>query len=429
MSLLRSKDKTDHPKLMVVTSGMFGNVLEWYDFALYGFLAVVLSELFFAPGGGVVSLMGTYLIFASGFLMRPLGAWLFGYIGDVFGRRKALLLSVLLMGIATFLLGVLPTYATVGVWAPVFLVLLRLLQGLSVGGEFSTSVTYMVEQAPTKLRGFFGSFANIGSMGGMLLGAGAAALVTTVLSHDALTSWGWRIPYLFGGVLGVIAILIRRHMPTSVMHEKEKRHSQKTPLRQALEHNRSELAEAITMSMGYAVFFYLVLVYLPTYANEFLNMSLDVALQLNTAAIVFAIFLIPIAGYVSDTLVSRKYLIMGSFAASLCAVVPLFILMGTGTILQFAIVQFILTFLIAVPLGSAPALYVELFPKSDRLTAYSITFNVSLGIFGGTTPLICTWLAHTFNDQMMPAYYLMLTLTISLVGLYFMKDRRRVRLT
>ncbi|MGM0629356.1 MAG: MFS transporter [Patescibacteria group bacterium] len=420
-----SEQKITRKRLTAIFAGMFGNILEWYDFALYGFLAVILSELFFPSGNATVALLGTYGVFAAGFLTRPLGAWIFGYIGDTISRRRSLLLSVVLMGTATFLLGTLPTYAVVGIWAPILLILLRLLQGLSVGGEFSASVTYLVEQAPRASRGLFGSFANVGSMGGMLLGVGAATIVITFIPHDALILWGWRIPFLFGGILGLIALLLRRQLPDSVIHTEKKRHLAQTPLHEALSNNRYELIQALLFSLGYAVFFYIVLVYLPTYANEFLNIPIDYALQFNTAVIALVIILIPIFGYLSDTVFRRKKMIMGVMSLAAIAAVPLFSLLGAPGLFWFVVVQLTLGVFIAAVLGSAPALYVELFPKSDRLTAYSITFNVSLGVFGGTAPFIATWLIHVTGDILMPAYYAVATLLIALVALWTMIDRSR----
>ena len=408
-----------------IFAGMFGNILEWYDFALYGFMAVIISDLFFAPGSAVTSLIATYGVFAIGFFARPIGGWAFGYVGDVFGRRPALQLSVLLMGLATFLLGCLPTYASIGLWAPVLLILLRLAQGLSVGGEFSTSVTYMVERADQKRRGFAGSFANIGSMGGMLLGAGAATLATTFLPHAMLYAWGWRLPFLFGGVLGLIGIALTRHLPAIVMHKEEKRHRTKTPFADALANNRRELLEAVAFSLGYAVFFYMSLVYLPTYANEFLHVPLDKALQVNTLAIALSLIGIPLAGYVSDRFLRRRTFLMLAFSATALLAIPAFLVLAHGTFTVFSVIQVLLALIMVVPLGSAPALYVELFPKEDRLTAYSITFNVSLGIFGGTSPLVATWLIHSTGNLLMPAYYLIVTLAVSLTGLMALHDRSR----
>ena len=191
-------------------AGVVGNVIEWYDFALYGYLAAIIGRLFFPAEDATASLLASYGVFAAGFLMRPIGAIFFGWLGDTIGRGRTMLISVAMMAFPTIALGLLPDYATIGLAAPILLIVIRLIQGLSVGGEFSSSVTYMVETAAKHRRGQAGSWANVGSMSGMLLGSAAAALVTTTFSDVFLESCGWRLPFLFGGVLGLIAIALRR---------------------------------------------------------------------------------------------------------------------------------------------------------------------------------------------------------------------------
>ena len=198
-----------------IMAGFIGNVVEWYDFALYGYLAGVIAPVFFPSGNPTAGLIATYGIFAAGFVMRPLGAAVFGWFGDRFGRARTMQISVALMALPTLLLGLLPSYAQVGMLAPVLLVLVRLLQGLSVGGEFSSSATYLVETAPEARRGLTGSWANIGSMTGSLLGVGAAALVTGIATAEALSDWAWRLPFLGGAILGLAGILTRRNLHDS----------------------------------------------------------------------------------------------------------------------------------------------------------------------------------------------------------------------
>lgn len=416
--------KDIHPKALL--AGMIGNVLEWYDFALYGFLAVILADLFFPSGEGeVLALLATYGVFAAGFLMRPIGAVLFGYIGDRVSKRRALTLSIVLMGASTLLLGFLPTYQAIGIWAAVLLTLLRLLQGLSVGGEFSTSVTYVVERAPKGMRGVMGSTANVGSIIGMLLGSGAAALVTGLLPYEALISWGWRVPFIFGGVLGMLALFMQRWLPATELHEEEGRHISESPLHAAFTKNRAEVILAFLMSVGYAVFFYMPMVYLPTYAVEFAGLSLENALLINTAATAFLILLIPLFGVISDRYLRRRTLLIIGFLLAGVFAYPLFYAVLAFGIAGLVVAQFALAILVAIPLGAAPAMYVELFPKEDRLTAYSLTYNFSLGIFGGTAPIIATWLVYETGIEMMPAIYLVGTIILSLVGLSLMRDRSR----
>ncbi|HZK54211.1 MAG TPA: MFS transporter [Desulfosporosinus sp.] len=197
-----------------------GNVMEWYDFALYGFMATIIARLFFPDQSQVASLIATYGIFAAGFIMRPIGAVFFGRLGDTLGRSRAMLISVIMMVIPTFCLGLLPTYEKIGIFAPVLLIIIRLVQGVSVGGEFSSSATFLVETSPKNKRGLSGSWANFGSTLGVLLGSGMATLTITLLDDTVVMAWGWRLPFLFGGLLGCLAIYLRKGLPKSEHFQK-----------------------------------------------------------------------------------------------------------------------------------------------------------------------------------------------------------------
>lgn len=224
-----------------IMAGFIGNVVEWYDFALYGYLAGVIAPVFFPAGNPTTALIATYGIFAAGFIMRPLGAAAFGWFGDRYGRARTMQISVVMMALPTLLLGLLPSYQTAGLAAPVLLVLVRLVQGLSVGGEFSSSVTYLVETAPEGRRGVTGSWANIGSMSGSLLGVGAAALVTSLFSAADLHDWAWRLPFLGGAILGTTAIWLRRNLHESKrFREHHACREETSPLLQAFTTNRRE---------------------------------------------------------------------------------------------------------------------------------------------------------------------------------------------
>ncbi|UWN51345.1 Proline/betaine transporter [Alcanivorax sp. ALC70] len=276
-----------------VMAGFIGNVVEWYDFALYGYMAGIIADLFFPGEDSIAALIATYGVFAAGFLMRPLGSVVFGWLGDTLGRSATMLLSVSMMALPTLLLGCLPVYDTIGLWAPLLLVLIRLVQGLSVGGEFSSSVTYLVETAPRSRRGLAGSWANTGTMVGMLLGSAVAALTTSLIAQETLLAWGWRVPFLLGGILGVTSILMRRHLPKS---EEFQRHHQErpdtSPLRRALTENRLEMVQAVVFASAYGALFYLPLVYLPEWLNRFTGLPLDLALRINTFATVLLLVLI-----------------------------------------------------------------------------------------------------------------------------------------
>ncbi|MGD2171974.1 MAG: MFS transporter, partial [Gammaproteobacteria bacterium] len=247
-----------------IMAGFIGNVVEWYDFALYGYLAGVIAPVFFPAANPAAGLIATYGIFAAGFVMRPLGAAVFGWFGDRYGRARTMQISVTMMALPTLFLGILPSYEQVGILAPALLVLVRLLQGLSVGGEFSSSATYLVETAPHGKRGLTGSWANIGSMCGSLLGVGAAALVTNLFDAATLNDWAWRLPFLGGALLGSTAIWLRRNLHNSkrfLQHHQAREES--SPLLEAFTTNRRETLLALAFAASYGTCYYIAFVYLP----------------------------------------------------------------------------------------------------------------------------------------------------------------------
>ncbi|WP_432697299.1 MFS transporter [Marinobacterium sp. YM272] len=407
-------------------AGFIGNVVEWYDFALYGYMAGVLSGLFFPGEDSTASLIATYGVFAAGFLMRPLGSGVFGWLGDTIGRSTTMLISVTLMALPTVLLGCLPTYDTIGIWAPVLLVAIRLVQGLSVGGEFSSSVTYLVETAEDKRRGISGSWANTGSIVGMLLGSGAAAATTSLLDPQSLDAWGWRLPFLLGGVIGGISILLRRNLPHSEHFKRHHRERCETsPLLQAFATNRREMFQAILFASAYGVVFYLPLVYLPEWLHSQTGMPRHLALMINTGATALLLALIPLSGWLGDRYIRRTHFIAAAMLVMALAAIPLYELLGSGDIWRALLVQVSLVALIAVPLGSAPAMFVELFPASDRLSGYSVAYNLGLGVIGGLTPMTATWLIHQTGLSSAPAGLLALAAFAGFGALLWMKDGSR----
>jgi MHS family proline/betaine transporter-like MFS transporter len=407
-----------------IISGLVGNVMEWYDFALYGYMVPIISQLFFPNQNNLTSIMSTFAVFAAGFIMRPIGGIILGRVGDIKGRKTTLYISMALMALCTTLMGVLPTYQSVGLAAPVLLVVLRLVQGLSVGGEFSTSVTYMVEEAPKGSRGIFGSLANIGSMTGMVLGAAVAAGVSTFIPKESLLSWGWRLPFFLAAVLGAIGMYYTMKMPKSHLFVRGKRHKEVAPIREIWKFGRRELMQATLFCLGYTVLFYLPLVYMPTYVHSIAGMDANKALQITTIATFLLVFLIPMMAVLSDRLIRRRSILLIAFLIALVLTIPMFILAVKSYLFLFAVLV-LFGIIIAVPLGVAPATLVEWFPTRYRLTSYSVIYNIGVGIFGGSTPMICTWLIKITGNNLVPAYYLSFFIIISLVGLWLMKDRSR----
>jgi MHS family proline/betaine transporter-like MFS transporter len=416
-------------KKIAIIAGIIGNIMEWYDFALYGFMASLISRLFFPKGNPLASLLATYGIFAAGFIMRPVGSVLFGWLGDTIGRSRTMLISVALMTVPTFMLGALPTYSAVGIWAPLGLVLIRLTQGLSVGGEFSSSVTYLVETSPKGQRGLSGSWANVGSMAGMLLGSGMASIVTNAFEPAFLMKWGWRLPFLFAGVMGMVAVVLRRHIPRSEHFQNHVRErSENSPVKEAFLSNTKETIQGALFASGYGAVFYISLVYIPTWVKEYVTPATDTAMIFNTIAVGGVIFLAPLAGWFSDVFIRRTRLLALVFFLNLIAAIPLHVWMLSGDLLSIAGAQIILGILVAFPCGVAPALFVELFPTRDRLSGYSIAFNFGIGIVGGSTPMVSTWLISATGWTPAPGLYMALWAGAAVAVLLWMKDRSREKL-
>ncbi|MCB1748684.1 MAG: MFS transporter [Gammaproteobacteria bacterium] len=408
-------------------AGFIGNVVEWYDFALYGYMASFLSTLFFPGDDRLTSLLATYGVFAAGFVMRPLGSAFFGWLGDTVGRSRTMLLSVALMAIPTFALGCLPTYDTAGPWAAALLVLVRLVQGLSVGGEFSSSVTYLVETADPERRGFAGSWANIGSIAGMLLGSGAAAAVTWAWPHEVVLAWAWRVPFLVGAVLGIIGVIYNRHLPHSDhFREHEQSRDETSPLVEAFTVSLGTTLRATAFASVYGMVFYFALVYLPTWASEQAGYDLDLAMRVNVVATAVLLVLIPLSAWVSDHLVRRTRLIGLAMAGIAVAGYPLFQAMASGGSLAALVVsQGIFALLLALPLGAAPAMFVEMFPERDRLSGYSVAYNLGLGVVGGATPMIATAIIKWSGSGAAAGLLLVGAAGVGLLAVTLIRDRSR----
>jgi MHS family proline/betaine transporter-like MFS transporter len=305
-----------------IIAGIAGNVMEWYDFAVYGYFAAVIGSQFFPAKDKSSSLIAAFGVFAAGFLMRPLGSLVFGHIGDKLGRKLALSVSVTVMAVPTFLIGLLPTYETAGLTAPVLLVLLRLVQGLSVGGEYTTSDVFLVEQSAPERRGFLGSFVPLGATFGVLLGSAVSAAVTTVLDRGAINSWGWRLAFLLGLVVGLIGVTIRRQLnddraaPGGLAPAA-------APIRDAFRTRWRAILQVVGLNAAGAVAYYMCFVYVTTYLLRVDFIALSTALDINTIALlVLAMTLVPM-GILSDR-VGRRPVLLAATGGFFVLAFPLF---------------------------------------------------------------------------------------------------------
>lgn len=404
---------------------MIGNGLEWYDFALYGIFATIIGDLYFPDSDPVVSLMAAYGTFAAGFIMRPFGAILFGWIGDRMGRKTSLAISILLMAIPTACIGLLPTYDQIGLWAPALLIFIRLLQGLSLGGEFCGSITFLVEHAPPKKRGLIGSSTIFSLAAGILLGSVVATLCAELLTPEELHSWGWRIPFLVGIVIGLVGFYIRHYTDESpeFLEAKKNKKISETPVREVFKKNYKELLIAIACYLTVTVPFYTMSIFTLGFLRKFKEYSMDDSLFMNCVTMFVMMLVVPISGYMSDR-IGRKKIMLWVTIAFLILIYPTFWLLSnsTGNMMYALTAQIIMAVMVGLYAGPIPAFLVDLFPTRVRYTGIGISYNISAAIFGGTMPLVATWLIARSGYETAPAFYLMVCMLITLFALKYYKD-------
>ena len=406
----------------LVAAGAIGNILEWYDFAIYGYFAAAIGRTFFPKEDDLAQILAAFGVFAVGYFMRPLGGALVGHIGDKFGRRTALTFSVTAMALPTFLVGVLPGYDVLGVAAPVLLTLLRMIQGLSVGGEYTTSVVFMVEQAPPGRRGMLGAMAGCGAVGGILLGSATGALVTWLLPPSDMNGWGWRIPFIVGLLVGFAGYLLRRNMRETGIQKHER-----SPVVETFRSHGALLGRLAGLSAFNAVGFYLIFVYLVSWLQLADGIAPVRALEINTFNMALLLPVILVAGILSDR-IGRKPMLLVATAVAFFAALPLFWLMhhdraGLALLGQLGFVLTVGTFI-----GIQPSLMVEEVPASVRCTAVALGYNVTLGIVGGLSPLVATWLVHRTENELSPAFMIMLAAAVSFLAVRLFTENSRAAL-
>jgi MHS family proline/betaine transporter-like MFS transporter len=407
-----------------VIAGVVGNVLEWYDFALFGFFAHQIGAHFFPANDPTASLLAAFGTFAAGFFMRPVGGALFGWVGDRYGRKHALIWSVLAMAFPSFLIGVLPGAATIGLAAPVLLLVFRLLQGLAVGGEYMASAVFLVEGSPPGRRGWMGSWGPLGASAGTLLGSAAGAIVNATMPPEAVMSYGWRIPFIIGLGVGLGGLAIRRHYLERVPHQAPA----KSPLKEAFVSHWRTMLHLVALIAGISVGFYTTFVYAPTWLTQEVGVPARTALGINTLAMALSLLVIPAAGIASDRFGRRPVLLVATGIFALLAY-PLMALMGRGETGGILAGQIGLAVLVAANGGAMPATMAELAPWRVRCTVMSVAYNVGMALLGGTTPLVAEWLVSRTGARLAPAWYLAGAAGVTFVGALLLPGTARHSLT
>ena len=407
---------------LALLAGIAGNLMEWYDFGLYGVLAATLGKLFFPEAGGFIGLLSVYGVFAAGYIARVAGGTLFGHIGDRYGRRSALLISTLVMALATFFVGCLPTYATLGMLAPVLFTLFRLLQGLSVGGEFTTSLSYMIEHAPEKRRAFQGSFASMSATSGILLGSATGNLIFSVFTAEQILEWAWRIPFLISLPMGIVIMLLRRILPADSPVQEEQ--SAASPFVRVIREHPVLIVRGILLGWGPAVAFYMTAVFLSSFLATGHYLDQKTALLGQTLAITVIIACTPLSGFLADFM-GRKKIVLLSSVACLVFAYPFFLILERGD----ASVDFIAigAFAALLTIGFSPyqVWLAEQFPSNLRTSGLGMAYNVAVGVFGGTTPLLATSLVEFSGNSTAPAALIVVSSLTTVAAALLMKETGR----
>ncbi|GJF17036.1 MFS transporter [Mycolicibacterium cyprinidarum] len=410
-----------------IAASAIGNATEWFDYGLYAYGISYISAAIF-PGDAQSATLLALMTFAVSFLVRPLGGFVWGPLGDRLGRRQVLAITIVMMAGATFCVGLVPSYDSIGIWAPVLMVLLRMIQGFSTGGEYGGAATFMAEYAPPRRRGFLGSFLEFGTLAGFCMGALMMLGFSLVLNDDQMSSWGWRLPFLIAAPLGIVGIYLRTKLEeTPVFKELEDSGRQE-------ENIGSEFKDLITrywapilklggLVVALNVVNYTLLSYMPTYLESAIGLSTNMSLMVPIIGMLAMMVFLPFAGHLSDR-VGRKPLWWVSLIGLFIAVVPMFLLMSTGVV--GAIIGFAVLGLLYVPqLATISAMFPAMFPTQVRYAGFAIAYNVSTSIFGGTAPAVNDWLVTESGNNLWPAFYMMIAVVIGVIALATVPETTR----
>lgn len=398
-----------HPSFArVLTAASVGNVLEWYDWGAFAFLVTYIAANFFPSQDPTAALLSTFATFGVGFVARPVGALVIGWIGDKFGRKVALMTTIYLMAAGTVAIALIPSFHTIGIWAPVLLVTARLLQGLSTGGELGGSIAFMIEWAPANRRGFYTSFQQSSTIAGLLLGSGLAALLNTVLDSAAMADWGWRLPFIFGGILLPVGIWMRGTIEETPIYRKAQALSVPPP-KASIGASTRMVLNAIGLGICWTSCQYLILTYMATYTAKFGGLTQTEALWSNTLGLVVAMAFTPFWGYISDRIGRRPLLLLVNIFFMAAGYVAFSFIASMPGLAWIMVTQCLLAIFMAIHTGVGPSAIAEIFPTHSRSFLASMAFALVVTIFGGFSPYIATWLIQHTGSAVSPSIMLALT--------------------
>jgi MHS family proline/betaine transporter-like MFS transporter len=402
-----------------------GNALEWFDFLVYGFFAVIIAKLYFPATNPTISLLATWATFGVGFLTRPLGGIVLGAVADRVGRKSALTLTISLMAVGIAFVAFSPTYQSIGIAAPILMLVGRLIQGFSAGGEVGCATAFLVEYAPPKRRGYFGSFQMVAQAIASLLGSLFGAVLTRSLSPEHLYSWGWRLPFVVGLMIVPVGLYLRTKLDESpvFVEKREKEELTTSPIRDTATKHWMQVAAGFGLTVFGTVGTYIFLLYMPTHATRVLHLPLTDGLISSACGAVCYLVVCPIAGALSDR-IGRKKMMLAALGASLVTAYPIFAVLTAHPSLPMLIAcQLLLMVYLAVFQGCYPAFISELLPSSIRSTGISVSYNVAVMIFGGFAPAIVQWLTMATGDPLSICYYVIFGSAVAFLTLLPLRDR------
>ncbi|MCC5098821.1 glycine betaine/L-proline transporter ProP [Xanthomonas campestris] len=411
-----------------VGAAALGNAMEWFDFGVYGYLAVTLGQVFFPSSNPTAQLIATFATFTVAFLVRPIGGMVFGPLGDRYGRQKVLAATMILMALGTFSIGLIPSYAQIGLWAPALLLLARLLQGFSTGGEYGGAATFIAEYATDRNRGLMGSWLEFGTLGGYIAGAATVTALHMALSQAQMLDWGWRVPFLVAGPLGLLGLHMRMKLEETPafrayteQSEQRERETAGQGLMTLLRLHWPQLLKCVGLVLVFNVTDYMLLTYMPSYLSVTMGYAESKGLLLIILVMLVMMPLNVVGGMFSDKL-GRRPMIIGACAALFALAIPCLLLIGSGSDVLIFTGLMLLGLALVCFTSSMPSTLPALFYTPVRYSALSIAFNVSVSLFGGTTPLVTAWLVERTGDPLVPAYYLMGAAAIGLVTMLFVRE-------